>query len=223
MGWVRRRLSYANIVASIALFLALGGGAYALVGNRFVGRNGVVEMCVQSSNHVPVVVSPGSACPTGSTLLTLNQRGERGLRGARGPKGKPGLSALPASFMDAYMARDTTVCSGCQFVFQRSDQTPGVEVTSTDIHLGPDDATFTVDNTGLYEVTVAVGPAGPVQLEVNGTSVGPNEASCSGSSACAFQRIVSVTQVQSRITLVNTTGTDEHEDTGSGITIVRVV
>jgi hypothetical protein len=74
MRWVRRRLSYANVVASLALFLALGGGAYAVGTNRFVGPDGVIKMCVQRANDVPLVVSRGGVCPPGSTSLTLHQR-----------------------------------------------------------------------------------------------------------------------------------------------------
>jgi hypothetical protein len=37
MKWLRDRLSYANVVATIALFVALGGGAYAIT----LGRNTV--------------------------------------------------------------------------------------------------------------------------------------------------------------------------------------
>lgn len=224
MRWVRRRLSYANIVASIALFLALGGGAYAVVGNRFVGRTGAIKMCIQSASHVPLVVLPGAACPAGSTSLTLNQlgrRGRRGPRGAQGPKGKTGAAATPPSYIDAYMGMHRTVCGGCVFSFEASDGSAGVQQATVDMRLENDNATFSVATAGVYMVTVTVGPAGPVQLEVNSARVGPDETSCSGTSVCAFQRILDV-QAASLITLVNTTSNSEQEDPGSGITIVRI-
>jgi hypothetical protein len=40
MRWIIRRLSYANVAATLALFMALGGTAYAATGGAFVlGRN----------------------------------------------------------------------------------------------------------------------------------------------------------------------------------------
>jgi hypothetical protein len=125
--------------------------------------------------------------------------------------------------MDAYTEQHTSVCGGCHFIFIASNGSPGVQATTSDIRLDADDATFTVANAGTYLVTVVVGPAGPVQLEVNGTRVGPNETSCgtSGRSVCVFQRIVNLFG-PSTIALVNTTSNAEQEDPGAGITIVRI-
>jgi|HubBroStandDraft_6_1064221.scaffolds.fasta_scaffold09947_1 hypothetical protein len=239
MRWIRRRLSYANIVASIALFLALGGGAYAIAGNRFVGPNGVVKMCIQSANHVPLVASPGVACPAGSTPLALSQRGKRGPRGARGPKGKTGPAATTPSFMDANNQLAPPACGGgCLFTFQRETGDAGVENTTSDIHLGNDNSTFVVANAGTYLVTVVVVPATLVRLEVNGSGVGPNTPSCTtvvalapppqsvpppapGTYLCTFQRILNLLP-SSTIRLVNTTSDREWDAAGSGITILRI-
>jgi hypothetical protein len=220
MSRVRQRLSYANVVASIALFVALGGGAYAAVGNPFVSRKGVVRMCVQSANRVPVVVSPSDACPAGSTRLSLNQKGQRGRRGPRGRQGKPG-STTPSSFIDAYMGlRETTVPPGGRFSFVSPTGAAGILISTGDISLEPDDATFTVAP-GTWLVTVAVGPAGPVQLEVDGKATGPVEATCNGTSVCTFQRIVSLVN-GGTIALVNPTSDAMQEQVGSGLTILRV-
>jgi hypothetical protein len=47
---VLERLSYANVVATIALFLALGGGAYALSGRNTVRSDDIVNGQVKSSD-----------------------------------------------------------------------------------------------------------------------------------------------------------------------------
>lgn len=221
MGWLSRRLSFANVVASLALFVALGGGAYALGTNRFVGRGGAVRMCVQSQNHVPLIVTPGAVCPAGSTAVTVNARGPRGPRGRRGAKGRPGATTSPSA-IDAFTDRQDSICAGCRFVFVGATGESGVNWESPDISLGADDATFTLATTGTYLVTVTVGPAGPVQLEVNGARVGPDEQSCSGSGVCAFQRIVSVPSPGTTVDLVNTSGSPEQEKPGSGLTILRL-
>src|SRR5690242_19716461 len=93
MRWISRRLSYANVVASVALFLALSGAAYAVAGNPFVGRHGIISACVESEggSHELSLVRPGASCPSGATALTLNQKGERGKQGRRGATGVHGL------------------------------------------------------------------------------------------------------------------------------------
>jgi hypothetical protein len=94
MRWIRRHLSYANVVASIALFLAMTGGAYAVVGNPFVGANGAISVCVQPSNHLLSVVKPGHKCPKHDIALTVNEQGQRGSVGSRGATGPPGPAGI---------------------------------------------------------------------------------------------------------------------------------
>lgn len=92
MRAVSRHLNYANVGASIALFLALSGGAYAVAGNPFVGTSGAISMCVQPGTNELHALRRGDRCPSGYAALTLTQgkRGERGRRGARGPAGPAG-------------------------------------------------------------------------------------------------------------------------------------
>jgi hypothetical protein len=75
---LRRRLTYANVTATLALFIALGGGAYAAVK---LPKNSVTS--VQVKNH---------------TLLSKDfkkgqlKAGPRGLAGAAGAQGSPGAT-----------------------------------------------------------------------------------------------------------------------------------
>lgn len=71
MSGIRTRLSFANVVAVIALFVALGGGAYAAVGGSFVGRTGFIQACVNKG--VLDVVKAGKNCPDHTTPLPLSE------------------------------------------------------------------------------------------------------------------------------------------------------
>ena len=117
-GWraIRRRLTYANVVASVALFAALGSGAYAALqpgGQVFHG-------CVDRSTGVLRVVPNAQACRgqhavtrggrrvrvPGEYAITWNQvgpAGPQGSVGASGPAGPPGpqgLQGVPGPFPD---------------------------------------------------------------------------------------------------------------------------
>jgi hypothetical protein len=76
------------VTATLALFLALGGGAYAASGG-FVSSSGAVRFCV-SRNGTASVVKTGRKCGRRQTTLILNQKGPRGTGGTRGPAGPKG-------------------------------------------------------------------------------------------------------------------------------------
>lgn len=78
---LRARLSFANVVSLVALFIALGGVAVA--GNVFVSSTGVVQGCV-ARNGTLRIVKPAHACPHGSKVLRFNQRGPAGTSGPAG-------------------------------------------------------------------------------------------------------------------------------------------
>ena len=102
-------LTYANVIATLALFLALGGGAYAAiklpknsVGAKQIKSNAVGSAEIRSNAVGTVEVKPGSLLandfgagqlpsgPRGLTGLT----GPRGLTGLTGPAGRSALSPL---------------------------------------------------------------------------------------------------------------------------------
>jgi hypothetical protein len=91
MGRISSKLSYANVVATLALFVALGGGAYAA--STFVHATGVVDLCVSHSGAVNVLAAKKSRCGKGTSLVPVNQRGAAG---APGPTGAPGAAGTPA-------------------------------------------------------------------------------------------------------------------------------
>jgi hypothetical protein len=87
----RGRSSYANVVSTLALFVALGGGAIAATGG-FVDSRGVVRACVSKHGAV-TVVKARKRCPRHTTTVLLNQAGRPGTAGRQGP---PGPSTGPA-------------------------------------------------------------------------------------------------------------------------------
>jgi hypothetical protein len=90
MSFLRRlpRLTYANVISTLALFIALGGGAYAASGG-FASATGAVRFCV-ARNGSASVVRAGRRCGRRQTTLILNQKGFSGARGPAGVKGPGG-------------------------------------------------------------------------------------------------------------------------------------
>ena len=87
---ISTKLTYANVTATLALFIALGGGAYAAT--KIVSSKGVVSLCVAKTGAVKVLAA-GKRCGKGTTLVAVNQRGPAGQRGAPGLQGPPGTPA----------------------------------------------------------------------------------------------------------------------------------
>src|SRR5690242_3806597 len=87
------RLTYANVMATVAVFLALGGGAYALSG--IPDRGGVYHGCADPKTGALRVVKSASSCRKtktvrrgrrrvripGESAIAWNQQGPRGLQG----------------------------------------------------------------------------------------------------------------------------------------------
>src|SRR3954471_1242458 len=90
---LRPRLSFANVASALALFISLGGGAYAATGN-LVRADETIHACVASGGSVRIVTAKRS-CRTRETAVAWNRRGpvgRTGATGATGPAGAPGAS-----------------------------------------------------------------------------------------------------------------------------------
>src|SRR3954453_12177516 len=89
MSRLRDRLTYANVTAALALFIALGGSSYAALKlpRNSVGATQIRAGAVRSSE-----VKNGSLH---SADLTAGTR--RALRGATGPAGAQGPAGAPAA------------------------------------------------------------------------------------------------------------------------------
>jgi len=93
----RKRLSYANVISSVALFVALGGGAYALtipsnsVGSKQLKKNAVTSKKIKknavTSSKVKNLLAKdfkAGQLPRGATGAT-GAKGDTGLQGLAGP------------------------------------------------------------------------------------------------------------------------------------------
>ena len=92
MSRLRGRLTYANVVSTLALFVALTGGAIAAA-NEFVSPDGAIEGCVGKGGALSVARA-GHLCPHGLKALLFNQTGARGPRGANGINGTNGTNGV---------------------------------------------------------------------------------------------------------------------------------
>ena len=91
---LRPRLTYANVIATLALFLALGGGAaYAA---STLGKNTVGSGQLKKGAVTGAKVKDGTLAATDFRPGQL-PRGERGERGERGPAGEPGPQGAPGA------------------------------------------------------------------------------------------------------------------------------
>src|SRR5205814_8991955 len=92
------RLTYANVMATVAVFLALGGGAYALTG--IPDRGGVYHGCASNANGVWRVGKSATSCHKakgrgkrrnpGEVAGAWDQQGPRGIHGLQGIRGRHG-------------------------------------------------------------------------------------------------------------------------------------
>jgi hypothetical protein len=96
MRAIRQRLTYANVIATAALFLALGGGAYAAtqlprnsVGNAQLKKGAVTASKIAKKTRRQLRGNQGPAGPQGKTGKT-GARGEKGATGAAGAAGGNG-------------------------------------------------------------------------------------------------------------------------------------
>jgi hypothetical protein len=99
MGSIRRHLTYGNVVASLALFIALGGASYAAitlpknsVGTKQLKKNAVVSSKVKNGSLLKSDFKAGQL-PQGAQGVQ-GPKGDQGTQGIQGPAGTvPGLAS----------------------------------------------------------------------------------------------------------------------------------
>lgn len=104
------RLSYANIIATVALFLALGGSSYAAltlpkgsVGPKQLQKNSVTSIKVQRGSLL------GSDFKRSERAKLAGPRGPQGLQGPQGVPGPAGATQVITRYSDLdEVAPDTT-------------------------------------------------------------------------------------------------------------------
>ncbi|HTT95431.1 MAG TPA: hypothetical protein VMF55_12215 [Solirubrobacterales bacterium] len=99
MGFLRRHLTYANVVASLALFLAFGGAAFAAtqlpknsVGTKQLKKGAVTASKISRKTRQQLNGQVGPVGPQGPKGATgaKGAAGAKGATGIQGPKGEAG-------------------------------------------------------------------------------------------------------------------------------------
>jgi len=89
MERITRHLSYANVIATLALVFAMTGGAIAATGGFTSG--GKLQACVNEEGGLKLLKA-GKRCKRGQKTVAWNQTGPAGARGTTGASGPAGAS-----------------------------------------------------------------------------------------------------------------------------------
>lgn len=92
MKRIARHITYANVAATLAVVLALCGGALAATGG--FASSGALRACANGEGALKLL-KPGKQCKKGQSLVRWNQAGPtgpKGATGAQGPAGAPGAA-----------------------------------------------------------------------------------------------------------------------------------
>jgi hypothetical protein len=96
---VRSRLTFANVASAVALFISLGGGAYAATGS-LLRADATIRACVGKTGDVRVLTA-NQSCRKRETAIAWNKRGPAGIAGAPGPAGERGPAGADGRDIDA--------------------------------------------------------------------------------------------------------------------------
>jgi hypothetical protein len=142
MSFLRRHLSYANVVASLALFLALGGAAFAATQ---LPRNSV-----GTGQLKPEAVTSGKIAKK-----TRNQL--RGATGPQGPQGKTGAKGATGA-RGATGAKGDTGARGATGTPGTDGTGPALEVFATGKTIGTSATTVATQNlaAGAYVISADI-------------------------------------------------------------------
>jgi Collagen triple helix repeat (20 copies) len=80
-----------HAVAFLAVFLLLGGAAYAVTVQAITSAGSrIIYACVEGDDHSLNLTTASGACPAGQTKISWNSAGPRGSQGRAGKAGKTG-------------------------------------------------------------------------------------------------------------------------------------
>jgi hypothetical protein len=93
IGRARQSLSYANVMATVAVFLAVGGGGYALAAGS---SRSVIHACATKQGDLRLVGAKAK-CAAKEHAVVWNRRGRAGPRGPQGTAGATGATGSAGS------------------------------------------------------------------------------------------------------------------------------
>lgn len=183
MGFVRRHLTYANVVASLALFLALGGAAFAAsrlprnsVGTGQLKAEAVTAGKIAKKTRSRLKGATGPQGPQGKTGAkgakgATGAKGAKGDTGARGPAGADGTGPAFEVFREVPKVVET---AGTPILAQNLPA--GAYVISADVALevsgnGGAEVVCTLSGGGVAVTAVTGGTSGesPATAPLSGT------------------------------------------------------
>lgn len=168
MKRIAAHITYANVTATLALVLALSGGAIAATGGFTSG--GRLQACVNHGGVLKLVKS-GQKCGKGQQAVSWSQSGPAGPKGAAGAPGAPGSPGAPgapavtlwAEFTSGGLVASSGVtnvagdASGRVFTFNRDISKCGV---SASLNEGPATVVYVERNEFPNQLVVTTGPEG---------------------------------------------------------------
>ncbi len=147
------KLTYANVVSTLCLFILLGGGAYAAssslrknsVGTKQIKNGAVTQAKISKSAQATLKGNMGDPGPRG-------QAGERGPKGDQGPKGNPGETGPTGPSTSGFYHRTT---NGTGIALPATIQGAGYPLLDTQ-STGGHSVTVNVNSTIVVQGTVAI-------------------------------------------------------------------
>ncbi len=165
MKRLRGRLTYANVISTIALFLVLAGGTAFAAREALLPKNSVGAKQLKPGAVTPLKISPAAKAVFAGKEGPAGPKGDRGPQGPLGPQGVPGITGDAPFVVDA-----------------SAGEVAGIKAGNSSVPLtGKTSFTTTPGQAGLlvgeFTATLALEPGGYVcgaQITVfdNGTRVG---------------------------------------------------
>jgi hypothetical protein len=115
---LRSRLTYANVTATMALFIALGGSSYAAI---TLPRDSVSAKQIRQNAVRSNEIRNGSVA-----MKDINRRARTALRGQQGPSGPAGPAGPPAVTEHAQFSSNGRMVAGTAAAWEWDSNQPGL-------------------------------------------------------------------------------------------------